>query len=482
MLCSFSTIMFAQNAYEEIDSLLDASTLEYDKYENQKSIELAEMALRKAQKLKISQAIAEANYNIARAHGDMGEQEKSFHYLEKAKKESFADKNDLFRAKLAEVAATNYMSLSMYPQAVKEFHKALNLSRAAGGNPLAKKITGRTYGNLYVTYHGMGNLDSAYFYLNKEIDLLKKSEEEEVYSSLSLSYLDFGLMFLEEKHDLDSARYYFQKSLCLLDKYEDPFKQDIFRALGDLYFEKKEYEKSLNYYLETRKILDELDFFDPSYTYILLRISNIYRHQNKTELAQLYSDKYIELKDSLSASKIDAMGNVVNNLLKEQEKVRQESKKRSYLIVGSVFSVSILVLLMAGYFYRKKQLKEKRAIWNSKELLLKKEHENRMLKLQLNTAFEEIVELAKSNSPEFLSRFQEVYPAFYYNLMTSHPGLQTSEIKFCAMLFLNFSSKDIAEFTYVTVKAVQNRKNRLRKKLNISSEEDLNLWMQKLNN
>ena len=105
-----------------------------------------------------------------------------------------------------------------------------------------------------------------------------------------------------------------------------------------------------------------------------------------------------------------------------------------------------------------------------------------MLKLQLNTAFEEIVELAKSNSPEFLSRFQEVYPAFCHNLMTSHPRLQTSEIKFCALLFLNFSSKDIAEFTYVTVKAVQNRKNRLRKKLNISSEEDLNLWMQKLNN
>src|SRR5690606_21015608 len=281
--------------------------------------------------------------------------------------------------------------------------------------------------------------------------------------------------------NLDSAQFYFEKSLCLLNKYEDPFKQDIFRALGDLYFEKREYDKSLNYYLETRKIIDELDFFDASYTYIFKRISNIYRNQNKTELAQLYSDKYIHLKDSISASKIDAVGNVVNNSLKKQERKQREATKNHYLIIFAVFLISTAAIVFTIFLHRKKHLNGKKEILNNKTLLYKKEDENRLLKQQLNTAFEEVVELAKSNSPEFLSRFQEVYPDFCRNLMQSHPQLQASEIKFCALLFLNFSSKDIAEFTFVTVKAVQNRKNRMRKKLNISSKEDLGLWMHKLN-
>jgi hypothetical protein len=32
-------------------------------------------------------------------------------------------------------------------------------------------------------------------------------------------------------------------------------------------------------------------------------------------------------------------------------------------------------------------------------------------------------------------------------------------------------------YTFVTPKAVQNRKNRIRKKLNIPSEEDINVWI-----
>ncbi len=480
VICFFSTFVSAQDRYREIDSLLDASTLEYENYDTQKSIDLAKQALKKAERLKISQAIAEANYNIARGLGDIGKHEESFSYIEKAEKEDFARKNNLFRAKLREIAATNYMTLSMYPQAVKEFHKTLQLTSHYENDSFAKMIRGRTYGNLYVTYHDIGNLDSAYYYLDREIKSLKDLEEAEIYSYLSLSYLDYGLIYIEEEKNLDSAQYYFQKSLYLLEKYEDPFKQDVFRALGDLYYEKKEYDKSLNYYLESQKILNKIDFFDPSYTYILKRISDIYKYRKNFELEQLYLDKYIALKDSLSESKIDAVGKIVNDLLKKQEKSEGEARSKTYLIICSVFLISAAAVLVTIYFYRKKQRQEKEALSNKEKLLIKKENENQILKQQLNVAFDEVVQLAKMNDPSFLSRFMEVYPEFTGKLKETYPTLQSSELTFCAMLFLNFSSKDIAEFTFVTPKAVQNRKNRLRKKLNIPSEEDLNIWMQKL--
>lgn len=48
------------------------------------------------------------------------------------------------------------------------------------------------------------------------------------------------------------------------------------------------------------------------------------------------------------------------------------------------------------------------------------------------------------------------------------------------MAFLNFSTKNISEYTFVTILAVQVRKNRLRKKFDIPSEVDFNNWMREL--
>jgi hypothetical protein len=45
------------------------------------------------------------------------------------------------------------------------------------------------------------------------------------------------------------------------------------------------------------------------------------------------------------------------------------------------------------------------------------------------------------------------------------------------MTFLNFSTKNIAQYPFVTVRAVQIRKNRLRKMLNSASDIDFNTWM-----
>jgi hypothetical protein len=91
--------------------------------------------------------------------------------------------------------------------------------------------------------------------------------------------------------------------------------------------------------------------------------------------------------------------------------------------------------------------------------------------------FNNLIALAKNNSAEFLALFNEIYPEFVASLKTINPKIRNSELEFCAMTFLNFSTKHIAQYTFVTVRAVQVRKNRLRKKLNIASDIDFNNWM-----
>jgi hypothetical protein len=91
--------------------------------------------------------------------------------------------------------------------------------------------------------------------------------------------------------------------------------------------------------------------------------------------------------------------------------------------------------------------------------------------------FNYLISLAKNNDAEFLTVFSEIYPGFVASIKRINPKIRSSELEFCAMTFLNFSTKNIAQYTFVTVRAVQVRKNRLRKKLNIASDVDFNNWM-----
>lgn len=93
-----------------------------------------------------------------------------------------------------------------------------------------------------------------------------------------------------------------------------------------------------------------------------------------------------------------------------------------------------------------------------------------------NLAEDEIIRLAKENSPRLLSKFKILYPEFFEKLSQIQSNLQNSELIFCIYLKLNLTTKEIATYTFVTPKAVQNRKNRIRKKLSIASKVDIYKW------
>lgn len=138
-------------------------------------------------------------------------------------------------------------------------------------------------------------------------------------------------------------------------------------------------------------------------------------------------------------------------------------------------------LIIVGYslYIRKKKEKES-LIKKQQEEITQKDIEKKNLEHKINDAFEEIIQLAKQNAPSFLARFKEVYPEFCEKLLIMYPDILNSEFRFCAYLKLNFSTKEIANAIFVTEKAVQARKSRIRKKLNIPSDEDLYIWFKKL--
>ena len=93
---------------------------------------------------------------------------------------------------------------------------------------------------------------------------------------------------------------------------------------------------------------------------------------------------------------------------------------------------------------------------------------------------DEILALAIENSPRLLSKFRLVEADFFSKLSAIQPDLKNSELVFCIYLKLNLTTKEIATYTFVTPKAIQNRKNRLRKKLSIASDMDIYKWFNDL--
>ncbi|MGE8555172.1 MAG: helix-turn-helix transcriptional regulator [Chryseobacterium jejuense] len=93
---------------------------------------------------------------------------------------------------------------------------------------------------------------------------------------------------------------------------------------------------------------------------------------------------------------------------------------------------------------------------------------------------QEILSLAENNSPVFFEKFQIFFPHFIPEILKINPNLIHSELFFCALMKLDFDTKKIAQCTNNSIRAVESKKYRIRKKLNISSEININSFLIKI--
>jgi len=80
---------------------------------------------------------------------------------------------------------------------------------------------------------------------------------------------------------------------------------------------------------------------------------------------------------------------------------------------------------------------------------------------------------SENNWEEFRVHFEEVHAKFFNHLHVRCPNLTKNEIRICALLKLNFSTKDISSLTHQSTRSIDVARYRLRKKLNLSQEDNL---------
>lgn len=74
----------------------------------------------------------------------------------------------------------------------------------------------------------------------------------------------------------------------------------------------------------------------------------------------------------------------------------------------------------------------------------------------------------------FLIKFEQKNQGFFRRLKEIHPQLTNNDLRLCACLKLNLETKDIASLMNLSVRAIENNRYRLRKKLDIKPTQNLN--------
>ena len=82
-----------------------------------------------------------------------------------------------------------------------------------------------------------------------------------------------------------------------------------------------------------------------------------------------------------------------------------------------------------------------------------------------------------SDWEQFQNQFSAAYPKFVESLSKGYPDLRTADIKLCCYLKMSMNTKEVAKVTGLSVRAVENKRYRLRKKLDLDTETTLDSFI-----
>lgn len=189
-------------------------------------------------------------------------------------------------------------------------------------------------------------------------------------------------------------------------------------------------------------------------------IAQNYEEQNLFKEQSFYLKKYIQVNDSI---RNELQSDLFSEIVKMETDILDHQHKTRKLILFILVIFIILLVSLGFLVYRLLYQKTKKI----HKIIQTKDLEVKTLQTKLeNQDVVDLLDIAQNNPKEFPARFSEIHKEFVDKLLKIEPNLVASKIRFCAYLKLKFSTKYIANIMFVPPKAIQNKKNRIRKKLN----------------
>ncbi|MFD2965858.1 two-component regulator propeller domain-containing protein [Sphingobacterium bambusae] len=117
------------------------------------------------------------------------------------------------------------------------------------------------------------------------------------------------------------------------------------------------------------------------------------------------------------------------------------------------------------------------------ELLNVKDRDGKKLSQDQLQKVNKLIDNARSDERDwdlFEKSFNESHENFFKKLKTDYPSLSPNDLKLCAYLRLNMSSKDMASLMNISTRGIEIRRYRLRKKFDLPTEKNLSEFLLEL--
>jgi len=517
------------NEDEKRIDILNQLGYSYWVVDSQKSVDFGEQALKLSQELSYGAGVAKAKRVLGVAYWTLGKPKLALENLTESQKE-YAKIND------EEGFANSLMNTGMVYSYLEDYDRALEIfdrSIEKFSKLNLKHRIATTFTKIGIVLIKQNKLYDAKEHLTNALSM--HSEDNFIYG-MAEAHNKLGELFLLE-NELEQAAYHINKAVVTSKSINDEdgligalIQFGKLLALKDD-FESAEIHFKLALDKATKKQLRKYKLS----IYKELKILN--KQRGKLNESLEYYDKFIVLKDSIynidKSKQIAALE--FSNELKEKEKevaLLKEQERSNSIIKWSLFvgiiALAIISLLIINNLrqrsIRNKEFsKRKQELLASKEELAKTALENAHLKqqelqqqldfknkeltsyalnfVQKNELLQQLQEktsLAKKASPndqsklidelsrtikqhvnidrdweDFKRFFEEVHIDFHKKLQEKHPDLSANDLKICTLTRLNLNTKETASILGISPESAKTARYRLRKKLNLDTEDEL---------
>ncbi|APZ47120.1 hypothetical protein BW723_12870 [Polaribacter reichenbachii] len=412
-----------------------------------------------------------------------------------------------------------YRIYKRYDKCQQYLKTALQLSK---DNSIKKgyRLANIYYG-LAIVERNFKNYDKALDYLNTCMRIRKKEQQ----GQSEFSYIDSerGNIYLE-MGQLDNAEKYLLRSHPYFIKNNLNFAVKSSLSLGDLYVKKKNIYRANEYYKESLSQLQKMNSHTDVHSELLAKLAQTNRILGNTSIAYDFLEEANVLIDSL----FNARTSVNNELFQIKNKHEETIRKKDEEIKTHLLAIEhnkliqsrlklliffILFVIVVGIVVIRMRLKLRKAdiVKKEMELQAKFEHDkaeaimkmknreltsNTLQMIEKDKHIYMMLEKLKSASvaeyksmkrlivqgkngmwEQFNKRFTEVNQGFYERLRKQHPDLTPTELKHCALIKLNFNSKEMSRLLSISLNSVNISRHRIRKKMYLQREDNLSIYI-----
>jgi len=283
-------------------------------------------------------------------------------------------------------------------------------------------------------------------------------------------------VFFEQNKITEAEKYIAWYEELTKDVEKSPDYIALFILKGKIENKKENYTKAIEYFNKSIQLGNQYKILPSELKESYSGIAESYKGLKDYKNQAIHLDRAEKIEDSVSTLEKRGIEKVINPEKKEIGK----NKNSNLLVV--IAGLVILTTVTFFFFIRRK--KEIELSENEKQIFDDVEdHLNPQELQQVMTNPQElshIINLAQNNDPAFYFKFSELFPEFNQKLLRISSQLTPSDLEYCAMMKLNFDTKQIATFKKTSVASVESRKYRIRKKLNIGNSDNIYTWLSKI--